>query len=60
MKARAVSRPLGFLHHTTHHLRLEKRPLDEFAHAQQRRLEGRHIEALHELIEQAGVAKGDE
>ena len=59
MKARAASRPPGLLHHAAHHLGLEQRPFDEFAHAQQRGLEGRDIEGLHELVEQAGVAKGD-
>ena len=60
LEARAAARPPGRLHHAVHPLRLEQGPRAEFAHAQPRRLADRASEGLHELVEQTGVAQGEE
>ena len=59
-KARPAARSLGHLEGGAEDLLLEKLPLDELAHAQQRSLEGGDIEILHEHVEETRLAKSNE
>ena len=60
MKARPASRSFGLGGHGGVDDGLEELPVDEFAHPHQRGLEGRHIQAAHELIEEPRFAEGNE
>ena len=56
-KARPAARPPGFGENGRLDAGLKESPFDQLAHAHQRRLEGRHIKGLNELIEESRVAK---
>ena len=60
MKAPPAAGPFGRGAHGGFDDGLEDLPAHDFAHAQQGRLERCHIEVLHELIEESGVAGWDE
>lgn len=60
MKARPAAGTFGFASDGTLDERSEDLPLHQLAHAHQRRLEGRDIKGLNELIEESRVAVGNE
>ena len=60
MEAGAAARPFGRRAHGGVDDGLEDLPLDEFAHSQQGGFKRGGIKVLHELIEESGVAVGDE